>query len=46
MQSTSQSAPAQSPDDAVTTPRKREDRMYQVVTVATIVLLLGSLWLF
>ena len=46
MQFTSQSAPAQSPDDAVTSPRKREDRTYQAVTVAAIVLLLGSLWLF
>jgi len=38
MQSSPQSAPASS--------RKREDLAYQAVTVAAILLVLGSLWLF
>ena len=38
--------PVQSPVDAATPPGQREDLVYQAVTVAAIVLLLGSLWLF
>jgi hypothetical protein len=48
MHSSPQSAAVQvhSPVDAATSPRQREDRVYQAFTVAAIVLLLGSLWLF
>jgi hypothetical protein len=48
MESNSQSASRSTPshENSVAQPRKREDRMYQAVTVAAIVLLLGSLWLF
>ena len=38
--------PVHSPADTVTSPRQREDRVYQAFTVAAIVLLLGSLWVF
>ena len=38
--------PVHSPVDTVTSPRQREDRVYQAFTVAAIVLLLGSLWVF
>jgi hypothetical protein len=48
MHSSPQSAvvPVQSPIDAATPAGQREDLVYQVVTVAAIVLLLASLWLF
>jgi hypothetical protein len=48
MHSSPQSAavPVHSPVDGATSPRQREDRVYQAFTVAAIVLLLGSLWLF
>jgi hypothetical protein len=48
MHSSSQSVavPVLSPADTVTSPRQREDRVYQAFTVAAIVLLLGSLWVF
>jgi hypothetical protein len=48
MQSSSQSSPACEPEVAETATqlRKREDLAYQAVTVAAILLVLGSLWLF
>jgi hypothetical protein len=48
MQSSPQSAPTCLPTgaEASTQPRKREDLAYQAVTVAAILLVLGSLWLF
>jgi hypothetical protein len=48
MQSSPQNAPAslQVGGDAPTQSRKTEDLTYQVLTVAAIVLLLGSLWVF
>jgi len=48
MQSSPQNAPAslQVGSDASTQSRKAEDLTYQVLTVAAIVLLLGSLWVF
>lgn len=48
MQSAPQSAPACLPQTAETAvqSRKREDLAYQVVTVAAILLVLGSLWVF
>jgi hypothetical protein len=48
MQSSPQSAPAFLPAaaEASTPSRKREDLAYQAVTVAAILLVLGSLWLF
>jgi hypothetical protein len=47
MQTSTQSVPAsvQPPADPKLTMR-HEDRAYQVVTVAAILLLLGSLWVF
>ena len=48
MQSTSQSAPNLSESRAMGPEllRKRDDMAYQAVTVAAILLLLGSLWVF
>jgi hypothetical protein len=48
MQSTQQSSPACLPAaaEAATQSRKREDLAYQAVTVAAILLVLGSLWVF
>jgi hypothetical protein len=48
MQNSPQSAPAGLPQSAerILQPRKRDDLTYQAVTVAAILLLLGSLWLF
>ncbi|HEY6848417.1 MAG TPA: hypothetical protein VI320_19745 [Terracidiphilus sp.] len=48
MHSSPQSAavPVQSPVNAATPPGQREDLLYQAVTIAAIVLLIGSLWLF
>jgi hypothetical protein len=44
----SQSAPlsAKAPADEAGRPRQPEDRVYQAVTVAAILMLLGSLWIF
>ena len=48
MQSTSQSAPIPPESCAMGSeqPRKRDNLAYQAVTVAAILLLLGSLWVF
>jgi hypothetical protein len=48
MQSSPQSAPRCLPQaaDAVAPSRQRDDLAYQAVTVAAILLVLGSLWLF
>jgi hypothetical protein len=48
MQSPPQSAPSCLPQaaEASTPSRKRDDIAYQAVTVAAILLVLGSLWLF
>jgi hypothetical protein len=50
MQSTPQSAPAShapvSHDQSRAASRKREDLVYQLVTVAAILMLIGSVWIF
>jgi hypothetical protein len=46
MQSTSQSAPILPESCGLEQLRKRDDLAYQAVTVAAILLLLGSLWVF
>ncbi len=48
MNSSPQSSPTCLPQaaEAATQSRKREDLAYQAVTVAAILLVLGSLWLF
>jgi hypothetical protein len=48
MQNSTQSAPVRlpTPDDTGTPTRNREDLAYQAVTIAAILLLLGSLWVF
>jgi len=48
MQSSPQSAPSCLPKaaEAAAPPRKRDDLAYQAVTVAAILLVLCSLWLF
>jgi len=40
------STPFEAPGGADADPRRTEDRAYQLVTVAAILLVLGSLWLF
>jgi hypothetical protein len=48
MQNSTQSAPATlpTPNDTALPTRNREDLAYQAVTIAAILLLLGSLWVF
>jgi hypothetical protein len=48
MQSSPQSAssPFAPHTGGLATPRSTEDRVYQVVTVVSILMVLGSLWLF
>jgi hypothetical protein len=48
MQTSSQSAPSAQPtsSDHASSARKPEDLAYQAVTIAAILLVLGSLWVF
>ncbi|MGA3345854.1 MAG: hypothetical protein ABSC76_13385 [Terracidiphilus sp.] len=48
MQSSSQGASvyAPAPAGSIELPSQKDDRAYQVVTVAAILLVLGSLWVF